>query len=147
MAVCRQWLPFSDFRIAIRRRITRPNCPEHSSSRSFFSGNRSLDRAGVYGQLEFLSNELREFARPYGRARHELLLDEGQHLALEFVRAAWTTLSGYQPSDAGVVEAGSGLVIRRSRHAVLLGGIGHRRVLDRNTAQQLVLNLHQVTRI
>src|SRR3954469_13235768 len=128
MAVGRQWLPFSGFRIAIRRRVTRPHCPEHSSSRSFFSGNRSFDRPGVYGQLEFLSNELREFARPYGLARHELLLDEGQHLALEFVRAAWTTFSGYQPGNAGIVEAGPGLVIRRSRHAVLVGGIGDGRV-------------------
>src|SRR4051794_2844663 len=36
----------------------------------FFSGTRSLDRPGMYGQLESLLNELREPARPHGLARH-----------------------------------------------------------------------------
>jgi hypothetical protein len=54
----------------------------HSSSRRFFSGDRSLDRPGVNGEVEFLSNQLRQLACPHGLTRNELLLDERQRLSL-----------------------------------------------------------------
>ena len=101
-----------------------------ASSRSFFSSDRSLDRPGVDVEIEFLSNQLREFARSHGLARDELLLDERQCLALKFMRAAWTALSAAPVQQRRLVEAGLGLVVRRPRNAVLLGGVGHRRVFD-----------------
>ena len=66
-----------------------------SSSRRFFSSDRSLDRPGVYVEVEFLPNQLCEFARPHGLARDELLFDERQCLALQFMGTAWTALLRY----------------------------------------------------
>ena len=64
----------------------------HSSSRSFFSGDRPLDRPGVYVEIEFLPDQLCQFARSHGLARDELLFDERQYLALQFMGTAWTAL-------------------------------------------------------
>ena len=44
------------------------------SSRSFFSCDRSLDRPGVDVEIEFLPDQLRQFARSHGLARNQLLL-------------------------------------------------------------------------
>src|SRR2546429_3121968 len=35
-------------------------------------------------------------------------------------------------------------IVRRPRHAVFFRCVGHRRILDRNAAQHLVLDLHDV---
>jgi hypothetical protein len=64
----------------------------HSSLRSFFSGDRSLDRSGVYVEIDLLSNKLRELASSHGFARDELLLHERQYFTLKFMGTAWTAL-------------------------------------------------------
>src|ERR1051326_8260522 len=111
---------------------------------SFFSGDRSFDRPGVDVEVELLPKQLCELARSHGLARSELLLDERQRLPPKLVRAAGTTLLRHQSSNAGFVEAGLGLVVRRPRYAVIPGGGAHRRVFDRDTAQHLVPNLNDV---
>src|SRR5271157_1041741 len=123
------------------------NCFWGCSSGSFFSGDRSFDRPGVDIEVELLPNQPRELACSHGLARNELLLDERQGLPPKLVRAARTALLRRQSSNAGAVETGLGLVVRRPRHAVLLGGGAYRRVFDRDTAQHLVLNLDDVVRI
>ena len=113
----------------------------------FFPATARSIVLGCIVEVEFLPNQLRQFARSHGLARDELLLDERQHLALKLMGTAWTALLRYQSGDAGFVEVGLGLVVGRPRHAVLLGGVGHGRVLDRDAAQHLVLDLHEVARI
>ena len=110
----------------------------------------ATDRSIVLGWIakaEFLPDQLCQFARPHRLARNELLLDERQRLALQLMGSMWTALSGYQSSNAAFVEAGLGLVVGRPRHAVFLGGFGHRRVLDGDPAEHLILDLHEVARV
>ena len=116
-------------------------------ARVFFPATARSIVLGWIVEVEFLPNQLCELARSHRLARNELLLDERQRLALKLMRTVRTALSRHQSSNAAFVEAGLGLVVRRPRNAVLLGGGGHRRVLDRDTAQHLVLNLHEVVRI
>ena len=61
----------------------------------FFPSNGPLDRPGMYVQIEFLSNERGEFARPHRFTCDQLLFNERQCLALKFMRATWTALSGH----------------------------------------------------
>src|SRR5581483_9035771 len=103
--------------------------------------------ARVDVEVELLPNQLCELTRSHGLACNELLLNERQRLPPKLVRTARTTLLRHQSSNAGFVEAGLGLVVRRPRHAVILAGSAHRRVLDRDTAQHLVLDLNDVVRI
>src|ERR1700733_14314498 len=101
------------------------NCCWGCSSGSFFSDDRSLDRPGVDVEAEFLPNQLREFARSHGLARNELLLDECQCLASKFMRTTRTAFPRHQSSNTAFVEAGLGLVVRRPRNPVVLGGGAH----------------------
>src|SRR6266481_1833301 len=117
------------------------------SSRSFFYGDRALDRSWVYVEAEFLPDQLRQFARSNGLARDKMLLDKYQRCALELVRAAWPPLLRHQPSDPRFVEAVLVLIVRRPRYAIFLRGLGHRRILHRHAAQHLVLDLHDVARV
>jgi hypothetical protein len=48
----------------------------------------------MYAQTEFLLNELGEFARPHRFTCDQLLFNERPCLALKFMRATWTALSG-----------------------------------------------------
>ena len=89
-------------------------------------------------ESEFLLNQLHQLGRPNRLARDELLFDESQHLSLKLMRTARTALLGYQPSHPALVEVGPGLIVGRTRHAVLLGGIGHGRVLDGGPASNNV---------
>src|SRR5947209_4145760 len=123
------------------------NASWRCSSRSFFSSDSALDRPGVDVEVELLPNQLCEFARSHGLPRDELLLDECQCLAPKLVGAMGTALLRHQPGKAGFVKAGLGLVVRRSRHPVFLGDGADRRVVDRDTAQHLVLDLNDVVRI
>jgi hypothetical protein len=63
------------------------------SSRRFFSSDRSLDRPGVYVEVEFFTNLLCDLARSHRLACHKLLFNERQRLALKFMRATWAALS------------------------------------------------------
>src|SRR3954447_2148023 len=120
------------------------NCCWRCSSGSFFSSDRSLDRSGVDVEVELLSNQLRECASSHGLARNELLLEECQRLALKFMRATRTALPRHQSSNTAFIKAGLGLIERRPRNAVLLGGGAHRRVFDRDPTKHLVFDLNDI---
>jgi hypothetical protein len=49
----------------------------------------------MYAQTKFLLNELGEFARPHRFTCDQLLFNERPCLALKFMRATWTALSGH----------------------------------------------------
>src|SRR5208283_2237077 len=127
-----------------RRSEARPDWPGSESSRSFFCTDRPFDRSWMDIEAEFLLERLRQLARPYRFARGNLRPEELRNFALDLVRAAGTSLPGHESRNAALVEIGLGLVIRRPRDAVLLGHVGHRRLLDRGAAQHLVLHLHDV---
>src|ERR1700722_8798493 len=114
---------------------------------AFFSGDRPLDRPGVYRQVEFLPDQLCQVACAYRLARNELLLDEHQRLALQLVGAVWTALARHQSGEAALVEAGPGLVVGRPRHSVFLGSFGHGGILDRYAAQHLIPDLDEIARV
>src|SRR5580692_1304685 len=89
------------------------NCCWRCSSGSFFSGDCSLDRPGVDVEGELLPHQLRELASSHGLARHELLLDACQCLALKFMRTTRAALLRHPPNNTALIEAGLGLVVRR----------------------------------
>jgi hypothetical protein len=101
----------------------------------------------VHLEAEFLADHLGQLACPDRFAGHNALPQEGEHLALNFVRAAGAAFFGNQARNAGLVEVRSGLVIGRPRDAILVGRLRHRSVLDGNTAQHLVFDLHSIARI
>src|SRR5206468_11751039 len=67
-----------------------------------------------------------------------------QYCTLERVRPAWPPLLRHVPSAPRFVDTGLGLIVRRPRYAVFFSCVGDRRILDRNAAQHLVLDLHGV---
>ena len=106
-----------------QHRQARSNRSLRWSSRSFFPAIARSIVLGCSPESEFLLNQLQQLSRSNRLARDELLLDEGQHVALKLMGTVRTALLGYQPSHAALVEVGLGLIVGRPRHAVLLGGV------------------------
>ena len=73
--------------------------------------------------------------------------EKGQLFGLDLVWAAGPSLLGHKPRNACFLEVRFGLVIGRPRDAVIVGHVRHRRLLDRDPAQHLVLHLHDIARI
>ena len=113
----------------------------------FFSTERSLDRPRMYLDAELLPEQLRQLPSPDRLARNEPLLQKCQDLALDLVRAAWTSLLGHDTRDSCPLQVCLGLIVGRPRDTIVLDDLGYRSVLDRDTAQHLVLDLHQVAGI
>ena len=80
-------------------------------------------------------------------ARNQPRLQEGQDLAVDLVGAAWAGLLWDQSGNPGGVEVRLGLVVGRPGDAILVGSLRHRGVVDGDTTQHLVLDLHGVVRI
>ena len=114
---------------------------------AFFSTDRALDRSRMHIDAEFLVNQLRQFARPDWLSRRELCDEKRQHLALNLVRAVWTSLVRHQARNACFVEIPFGLVKSRTRDAILVGHLCDRSLLDRDAAQHLVFYLYNIERI
>src|SRR5215469_11448427 len=115
--------------------------------RRFFSTDGTFDRPWMHIEAELLLDQSRQFAGSDWLARNEPRSKKRQYLAVDHVGTARTALLGYQPGDAGLLEIRLGLVIGWPRDAILVGDIGHRRLLDRDAAQHLVLDLHSIARI
>ena len=90
---------------------------------------------------------LAEFPSSNAARRDELCLQERQDLAVDLVGTARTSLLRDQSRNPGIIEVRLGLVVGRPGNAVLVGNLGHRRVVDGDTTQHLVLDLHGVVRI
>jgi hypothetical protein len=98
-------------------------------------------------QAELPLDQLRQFACSDRLAGGKLRLEKGQHLALDLVRTARASLLWYQPRDTRILEFRLGLVKGRSRDAIFVGHLRHRRLLDRDATQHLVLHLNHIARI
>jgi hypothetical protein len=98
-------------------------------------------------EVEPLLDQPRKRASPDRLAGNKLGLEKRQDLVVELVGTARASLLGHQPCDAGFFEARPGLVIGRPRDPVFLSRIRHRRVLDGDPAQHLVLDLDEIARI
>src|SRR5229473_702548 len=71
----------------------------------------------------------------------ELVADQPRKLP-SANRLAWD-----QPRNPRSIEVRTGLVVGRPGNAILVGNLGHRGVVDGDTTQHLVLDLHGVARI
>ena len=91
---------------------------------------------------EFLLNQLRQFTRSDWLAWRQLCDEKRPHLALDLVRAVWTSLVWHQARNARFVEIRFGLVKSRTRDAILVGHLCDRSLLDRDAAQHLVFYLY-----
>ena len=116
--------------------------------RSFFSAQRALDRPAD-ARRDRTPAESRSPARAPGSAR-----PASTCFSRNARTSPWSLCGPRGPRFLGPAPRSPprskfalGLVVRRPRDAVLLGGLRHRRVLDGDAAQHLVLDLHDVARI
>src|SRR5580698_1707494 len=107
------------------------------SSRRFFSTDRALDRSRMHLQAERVLDQLCQLARPDRLARSQPRLEKGQHLALEFVRAARAPFLGNKPRYACRLEVRLRLIKGWAGDAVFVGYVGHRRLLYGHPSQHL----------
>src|SRR5216683_4962669 len=97
--------------------------------------------------VELPADQLRQFPSANGFAWGQPRLQEGQDLAVDLVGAAWARLLWDQSRNPGGIEVRLGLIVGRSGHAILVGSLRHRRIVDGDATQHLVLDLHGVVRI
>src|SRR5689334_16689782 len=74
-------------------------------------------------------------------------LQERKDLAVDLVATAGTWPLWDQSRNPCSIEVRLGLVVGRPGNAILVGNLGHRGVVDGDTTQHLVFDLHSVVRI
>src|ERR1700694_981334 len=97
--------------------------------------------------VELAADQPRQFPSANGLAWGQPRLQEGQDLAVDLVGAAWARLLWDQSRNPGGLAVRLGLVVGRSGNAILVGSLRHRRIVDGDATQHLVLDLHGVVRI
>src|ERR1700746_114177 len=80
-------------------------------------------------------------------ARDQSCLQERKDLAVDLVGAAGAWPLWDQSRNPRSIEVRLRLVVGRPGDAILVGSLRHRSVVDRDTTQHLVLDLHGVVRI
>src|ERR1700677_426363 len=96
---------------------------------------------------ELVVDQPRELPSANRLARNQPCLQEGENLAVDLVGRAWARLLWDQPRNPCSIEVRLRLVVGRPGNAILVGNLGDRGVVDGNTTQHLVLDLHGVVRI
>src|SRR5215475_15438454 len=74
-------------------------------------------------------------------------LQKRKDLAVNLVRATGAWPLWDQSRNPCSIEVRLGLVVGWPGNAIVVGNLGHRRVVDQDTTQHLVLDLHGIVRI
>src|ERR1700730_882682 len=96
---------------------------------------------------ELFADQPRELPSAKRLARDQPCLQERNDFAADLVGIAGAWLLWDQSRDPSSIEVRLGLVVRRPGNAILVGNLRHRSVVDGDTTQHLVLDLHGVVRI
>src|SRR5215471_6873982 len=96
---------------------------------------------------ELVADQPRKLPSANRLAWDQPCLQERKDLAVDLVGSAGAWPLWDQSRNPRSIEVGLGLVVGRSGNAILVGNLGYRGVVDGDTTQHLVLDLHGVVRI
>src|SRR5215831_1902454 len=96
---------------------------------------------------ELVADQPRKLPSANRLAWDQPFLQERKDLAVDLVRATGAWPLWNQSRNPSGIEVRPGLVVGWPGNAILVGNLGHRRVVDGDTTQHLVLHLHSVVRI